>query len=221
MPSSNDQFAVPDAQFDNTVNQNFNYSQNNKTALAITKDDDDVYTIKKARWSKAWAKAEDANHATPIDIAEKNDSRVDLTTFLRTYVQKYFYANKTLTEAQMKDAGLRPRSTTRTSYGTPTEIPTFEIGLLVGNIITVVARNEAGKKGKPAGVKAIRVRYFIGDAPPSEPSDYAKFVDGTKNPIKITFDKADAGKTVFIAVCYVGNNASEGRYGIVVKVNVP
>jgi hypothetical protein len=221
MPTTPDQFAVSDAEFTVTVNNNLKYCTANQADLGISKKDLDTYTLKNTVWNSSWEKAKDPSHATVVDVAAKNDAKTDLLKFLRPFVKKVFYNNPDISDSMILDAGLRPHSKTKTSYGKPKETPTFEVVPLAANTLQIITRNEQGKKSKPAGVLLIRTRYFIGENPPSDPADFPKFVDATKNPIKIFFNKADAGKDLTIAICYVGNNGVEGAYGIVVTIKVP
>lgn len=216
-----DQFAVSDAEYDVKANTILKESKLLAKDLNILADDITNLDGLVKLWNDGYAITKVAAQATPVDFAKKEANRETLTKFLRPYVQKYFYNNKGVTDAIIVKAGLRLHSDSKTKYGTPTEIPSFSITPLVGNSIGLVVRNEQGKKAKPAGVQFIRVRYFVGEDAPAEPDEFSKFKDFTSHPITIQFDKAQAGKNLTLAVCYVGTNASEGGYGLVVEVKVP
>lgn len=221
MASSNDQFAVSDAELAVTVTQNLKYCKANQTALNITKTDLDSYEVKATTYLASWEKAKDPSHATSVDNAAKKVARTELLKFLRPFVQRIFYKNTAVTDSMLVDAGLKTLSKTKSSYGDPEEAPTYEVTPQAANILQIISRNEAGKKSKPKGVVFIRTRFFIGDAPPDNLKKFCDIVDSPTSITKIQFGKADAGKDLTIAQCYVGNNGIEGPYGIVLNVKVP
>jgi len=171
----------------------------------------------------SWEIVKNKKTSTTVQLTLFNINRDALTTFLRPFIQQWFYNNPLATNDIIQSTGLRLHSTTRVSHaGQPKEIPVVGITPIAGHGFNANVRNEQGKKAKPNFVGTTRVRYFIGIGAPANPWEFPLFKDFTRNPINLMIPAEFAGQMITIAICYVSTTgAVEGNYCVVIVTKVP
>jgi len=178
------------------------------------------------KWNSMWAIASDKKNRSSVDVTNKKAARKALTTYLRPFIQTYIYDNSLLTSADITSCGLNPHSTTKTPAGIPGTVP--EMQYKAGNDHTVKAyyKQEAGAdgttgRGKPDGVGHIEIASFVGATPPASPNDFTKLTIGTRSPVAVQFNAAQAGQPVTLAARWVSTSNLPGNWSNPQTVNVP
>jgi hypothetical protein len=93
---------------------------------------------------------------------------------------------------------------------TPVPVPTTSAALIVdtGTIRRLIIHykdEKSGRRGKPAGVHGIEVRWAILDHPPMSIAELIHSSFDTKSPLTLEFDESDRGKRVYMVA--VGDRA--------------
>ena len=173
--------------------------------------------------NSSWAIVKHKTTSTSTQLTTFEISREALTKFLRTFVKQWLYDNDAATDDIIKATGFRVHSTTRTHHdGQPAETPVCGVKPISGHGLQFSVRTEEGNSGKPNAVSVVRIRYFIGEDAPADPSEFAHFQDFTKRPYLLMLNASDAGKTITIGICYVSSTgAIEGNYCVVIITKIP
>jgi hypothetical protein len=78
---------------------------------------------------------------------------------------------------------------------------------------------DSGKRGKPAGVHAIEIRWGILDHAPSGIEELTNSVTDTRSPHRLRFTEKERGQKLYMAGCWVIEREGEkGLYGEIVEI---
>jgi hypothetical protein len=105
----------------------------------------------------------------------------------------------------------------------PSTIPEAEIDSSVIRQLTVHFRdNGSDRRGKPAGVHGVEIRWDIRVAPPASVEDLKNSVFDTKSPYTFTFEENQRGQTVYFCLRWEGTTGEKkGPWGEVYSGIVP
>jgi hypothetical protein len=164
------------------------------------------------------------------------------------FIEVSIYRNKNMNDADVSSCGLEPRKKTHTPSGKPATIPQMEYVAGQSHTLKGYYRQAPGaagvsKRGKPKGVGRCQIAYAMLDTKPDNPNptppvppvppspddnpllwnpdDFPKRIDGTKNPVVLTFLPAEAGKYVIMAARWVSTSNIEGDWGLLEVMMVP
>jgi hypothetical protein len=134
-----------------------------------------------------------------VDVLNKNETKEALTEALRTFIKGYLTYNPAVTDADKENMGLPLHDGTRTPTSAPTTIPELELDSSVIRQISVHFKDAGSeKRGKPAHVHGVELRWALLDNPLSSVEDLTKSAFDTASPYTFTFDEADRGKALYI-----------------------
>jgi hypothetical protein len=157
-----------------------------------------------------------------VDVLNKNETKEALTEVLRTFIKGYLTYNPAVTDADKENMGLPLHDGTRTPTSAPTTIPELELDSSVIRQISVHFKDAGSdKRGKPAHVHGVELRWALLDNPPSSVEDLTKSAFDTASPYTFTFDEADRGKALYICPRWENNKGDKGPLGEIVKAIVP
>ena len=217
-----DQLNLTDAAFDTKSQAIHVYSVSNATKLLISTAIMATFGTLNTAWVTMWAISRNGSTSTEVDKMNTKNAKAALLAFLRTFIKQSYYDNPIATSSDITGAGLIPHSSTRSAVVfDKTEIPAVTTKLLTGMKISLAFKNNAGKRGKPVGAKAIRVRWFIGPNPPAETKAYILFEDFTKQPSELEFTADQVGSSITFVLCYITNKSKEGTYCAQIHTVVP
>ncbi len=177
-------------------------------------------------FNTAYGVSKNKNSATATDRATTQGARGVVNKFARPFVQKWIFLNEKMDDADIVECGLEPKDRTKTPVGIPSTQPDMYLRPSTSHNIVASFRQPKGspassKRGKPPGVKSIRVAYFIGPNPPAEPGDYTKFISFSNTTGVIAFNAAEAGKPVTLASCWVNEKEEQGDWCEIQTINIP
>jgi hypothetical protein len=221
-----DPFTMGNDAYATFINQCYTAANANALAWGIPAPELAALLAVLTPFNTAWAISKNKTTATTVDRQTTKTARTALTSVGRLFVQKWILLNTLMTDADIKSCGLDPRDKTKTAIGIPQTQPDMYLKPLTSHNIKGSFKQPAGedgssKRGKPAGVKAVKVAYFVGANPPLEPRDYNRFVTFTTTEGTIAFSASDAGQPVIIAACWVNEKMEEGDYCEPQTLNVP
>ncbi|MDR0539267.1 MAG: hypothetical protein LBG74_02015 [Spirochaetaceae bacterium] len=157
-----------------------------------------------------------------VDVLNKNEARDALKADIRAFVKAFLAYNPAVTDSDKENMGLPLHDGTRTPAPVPTTIPELELDSSVIRQIIVHSRdNGSDRRGKPAHVHGVELRWALLDTPPSSVEDLSKSAFDTASPYTFTFDEADRGKALYICPCWENNKGEKGPYGEIYKAIVP
>jgi hypothetical protein len=164
--------------------------------------------------------------ATSVDRQKTKDARKALNDVARPFVQKWIFLNEMMTDADIKTCGLDPKDKVKSPVAVPDTEPDMYLKPSTSHTIKGFYRQPeespgVRKRGKPAGVKSVRVAVFVGDTPPSEPDDFPKFYSFSTTTGGIPFPAAQAGQKVTIASAWVNEKEEQGDWCEPQTMNVP
>jgi hypothetical protein len=172
-------------------------------------------------YETAFEAAQSPNHGK-VDILNKNEAKETLMGSLRAFVKAHLAYNPVVTDADKENMGLPLRDTTRTPAPVPTTIPELELDSSVIRQISIYFRDTGSeRRGKPAHVHGVELRWALLDNPLHSVEDLNKSAFDTASPYTFKFDEADRGKALYICPCWENNKGEKGPYGEIVKAIVP
>jgi hypothetical protein len=152
-----------------------------------------------------------ADYSTAVDpstrtrgaVATKNASILAMRA-MAINLAKIIYATPTVTDAQLIDLGLLPRSS-RSPVPPPADAPVLEVGVVSGRLVNVrVHAGGSERRGKPVGAVGANVYSYVGQAPPADPRDYHFEGMTTRTITQLLFpDTVAGGATVWLSACWV------------------
>jgi hypothetical protein len=174
-----------------------------------------------AAYETAFDRAQDPNRGK-VDVLNKNKARDTLKSSIRTFVKAYLTYNTAVSDADKENMGLPLHDSTRTPTPGPTTIPELELDSSTIRQISVHFRDTgSSKRGKPAGIHGVELRWALLDNPPSSVEDLTKSAFDTASPYTFKFDEADRGKSLYICPCWENNKGEKGPFGEIAKAIVP
>jgi len=149
---------------------------------------------------------------TKGDAVRARTAFQELVAQMRDIRRRVFFMPP-LTEANFVDLGLRPPDTIRTPHIDVPEMVDFVIHL--SNIRELVVdfwiQGEA-HKAKPAGYDGAVIIWGIRDTPPENPDELPHHTMASRTPHTLTFDEAQRGQTVQIALCWQNERGITGQW---------
>jgi hypothetical protein len=177
-------------------------------------------------FNTAWNVSKNKSTSTSVNRQTTKSGRGVVNALARKFVQKWIYLNENMTDADIKACGLEPRDKVRSTIGKPDTEPDMYLKPMTSHNIKGFFRQpeeEPGvrKRGKPAGVKSVKVAIFVGKDVPAEPDDYGRFIDSTVVGVTIPFNSSLKGQPVTISGCWVNEKEQQGDWCEPVTITIP
>jgi hypothetical protein len=188
------------------------------------KIDDGVLTplqVEMTAYKTAFTKASDPNRGK-VDVLNKNKTRDALKKDIRCFVKSYLAYNPAVSDEDKERLGLPLYDITRTPTPVPKTIPELGLDSSVIRLVTVHFRDAGSRRrGKPAKVHGIELRWAVLDTPPLSVDGLTKSAFDTASPYTFTFDESDRGKALYICPCWENSRGDKGPFGEIVKAIIP
>ena len=122
---------------------------------------------------------------------------------------KIVYSTPTVTDAQLIDLGLLPRSA-RTPVPPPSDAPVLEVGTVSGRLVSVrVHAVGTDRRGKPFGARSANLYSYVGATAPSDPTVWRFEGTATRTITQIQFSNSVAnGAQVWLSASWVSNRGA-------------
>jgi hypothetical protein len=221
-----DPFGQKIAGYDTFINQLYNTVFANLVAWGIPAPVVAAFLAVLTPFNTSYAISKESSTATRVNRAATRGNRGIVNVFGRKFVKQWIYNNALMTDADIIACGLEPYAKTKTKSVRPTSVPDMFLKPMVSHNIKGFYRQpeeEQGvrKRGKPAGVKSVKVAFFVGANPPAEPAMYGNFLFFTSTEGILPFDAAEAGLKVTIASCWVNDVQVAGDWCEPVTMVIP
>lgn len=154
-------------------------------------------------------------------VEEKNELLETVTTTVRALV-KGLQANPAMTDGDRVKLRLTVPDTIRTPSPVPTTHPTAQIDVSQPLRHTGQVRDEAtpNRKAKPKGVYGVEVRYQVGGAEPTDPSQMLTLGTFPNSTFVKDFPLADAGKVVYYYMRWVNKRGQPGPWSELISATI-
>jgi hypothetical protein len=157
-----------------------------------------------------------------VDVLTKNEEKDALMEALRGFIKAYLTYNPVVSDANEESMGLPLHDGTRTSVPPPTTIPELELDSSVIRQISVHFRDAGNdKRGKPAHIHGVELRWTLLDNPPHSVEDLAKFAFDTASPYTFKFDELERGEALYICLRWENSKGHKGPWGEIYKAIIP
>ena len=179
-------------------------------------------TAAQAAWNASLPAHVAAQAAATAAKETKDANRASLEAAVRTVVRKV-QATPAVTAAAKAAAGITVPDSEPTPAGPPTTAPVGKVDTSQRLQHTVSFADSATptSKAKPAGVRGCEIWMKVGPPPPASAGDLQFVTLDTRTPHLITFDGADANKTVTYWLRWVSTRGQAGPWSAAVSATVP
>jgi len=149
---------------------------------------------------------------TKGDAARARTAFQQLVSVMRDIRRRVFFIPP-LTEANFIDLGLQPPDTIRTPHIDVPEMVDFVIHLrgIRELLVDFWIQGEA-HKAKPHGYDGAVIIWGIRDTPPEHPEELTHHTMASRTPHTLTFDEAQRGQTVQIALAWQNERGTLGQW---------
>lgn len=173
-------------------------------------------------WGEAFAIASNKQNRTSADVQAKDDARTAYEKDLRSFVAQWLSFNSKVSNSDRERMGLTVKSGGRTPVPRPTTFPAGTVDFSVRLQHTIHYSDEASprSKAKPAGVHGCEIWMKLGGSAPVEASELTYLTTDTHTPHIVTFDGADAGKTVYYWLRWVNTRSEHGPWSSAISAMV-
>jgi hypothetical protein len=143
--------------------------------------------------------------------AAKHDMEMFADTFIRFNVK--------MSEADKNRFGIYSRQPGH-RIEVPTTVPVLMPRVVNPREVVIdYMDRDSEKRGKPAGVHAIEIRWDILDHAPSGVEELANSVIDTRSPHRLRFTEKERGQKLYMAGCWViAREGEKGLYGEIVEI---
>jgi hypothetical protein len=158
-----------------------------------------------------------------LDTQKKNESRKKLEKELRVYNKAYLLYNPAVTDDDRTAMGLPIYSGTRRPVHAPTTAPELIPDTGTRRIIKVYYKDEGStRRGKPAGVKGIEIRWAKLKEAPRDISELLISGFDTNPPFELTFEEHERGEKVFMCGRWeIQREGEKGPWGNIEEIIIP
>jgi hypothetical protein len=213
----------PDDSFD-TWQKKFNeWCQSNGASHGLTSDQLAALGTLQTAWGYSWAGFQNVETAFHSATQDKTAKRTAYEAACRA-AAVVINGNASTTNGNRVDAGLTPRSDTRTPAPVPDTSPTMQkIDTSTRLILRLFFADSAtpDKRAKPAGVHGCDIRQQIGGTAPTDPAAMAQVAMETRSPYRADYDVPDIGKTVYFALRWLNTRGEPGPWSEFFTAVVP
>lgn len=209
--------SMPDGDLNLFASNLFDKATDSATAWHISAGSLLTLSVPLDDWNIKYPLTLDPATKTSLAVSDKKISRKALIEALRPFVRDEIYEN-TFMDATDRLACMCPEhSTNRTPYGTPTTIPRGAASPSPTGAFRVLLEvtNEDGarpSRSLPPGVAMVLVRCKVGGPPPTVPEDCPIVILSSTTRITIERTAAEIGQILYMFICWVGNNGSQGQF---------
>jgi hypothetical protein len=183
---------------------------------AALKESRDAYSA----WTAAYEPTKIPH--TPVQTAEKNRVRKSSEKTLRDFVNRFLRYDP-VTDEDRDSMGIHNRKSGRSPVPVPTTSPQLTIDTGTRRRVIVHYKDEkSGRRGKPAGVHGIEVRWATLDHPPATIKELVNSAFDTNPPLILDFDEQDRGKHIYMAGSWeIEREGEKGPPGAIEEAIIP
>jgi hypothetical protein len=158
-----------------------------------------------------------------LDTQRKNEARASLEKELRVYNKAYLLYNPAVSDDDRTAMGLPIHKSGRSPVQKPETAPQLLPDTATRRIIKVYYKDEgATRRGKPAHVKGIEIKWAKLPESPKDISELTNSAFDTNPPLTLEFQEHERGEKVFMCGRWeIQREGEKGPWGDIEEVIVP
>jgi hypothetical protein len=158
-----------------------------------------------------------------VDVLNKNEARDALKKALRAYNKAYLLYNPKVTDEDKERMGLPVYDRTKSPVNIPDSVPVLTVALKNPREIPVHYHDSvSGRRGKPAHVHGIEIRWGILDHFPADLEELTKSAFDTKPPCLLSFAEHERGQKVYMCGRWeIMREGEKGPFGEIIEAVIP
>ena len=158
-----------------------------------------------------------------VDVLRKNKAHKSLEKLLRQYAKAYLFYNPAVSDTDRSEIGLPVYSEKRTRVPVPTTVPQLFIDTATPRRVVIDYKDKgSARRGKPANVHGIEVRWAILEQPPADLAELTHSSFDTKPPLTLEFAESERGKRLYLCGRWeIGREGEKGPSGNVEVAIIP
>jgi hypothetical protein len=160
---------------------------------------------------------------TPADTLAKDEARAAAEAVIRPFIGQWLMW-KQVSDVEREEAGVHNKRPRRPEIPVPTTVPELTPSTGVPRQLLIAYRDKgSARRGKPADVHGIEVRWAFLDKPPEDiEKELTQSSFDTKSPLTLTFEEHDRGKRIYMVGRWeISREGIKGDFGDIVSVIVP
>jgi hypothetical protein len=198
------------------------YVQSKLSAWAIPQTSVTELQTLTTTFGNALAVTENPATRTKITVQAKNDARKAVESKTRLFLKAYVTYNPKVTDPDRDAMGLPIHKTTRSDVPVPTTTVEAEVSLPSPAVVEIAYHDaESGHKAKPEGVHGAEVAWAILPVPPVDWKELIHSSFDTHTPLRLTFEGADRGKTLYFALRWENTRGEKGPWSEIHNTIIP
>ncbi|MDR1862296.1 MAG: hypothetical protein LBQ67_00080 [Treponema sp.] len=145
------------------------------------------------------------------------------TARIRDFENKYIRYNDLIDDAACDMLGVPRKTRTRSPVPVPATVPELSVDTGTVRVIKVHYRDQnSSRRGKPAKVHGIEIRWAILDRPPGDLSELTNSGFDTRPPFVLEFGEHQRGLHVYLAGRWeIQREGEKGHFGDIVNAIIP
>jgi hypothetical protein len=164
----------------------------------------------------------DKTHRTPLKITTLQTAKKE---FLPLYRELYAFlkGNPMVTDTDLQAMGFPKRpSGKRSSISQPETVPEAAVELPSEGVVKISFRDKGSdKKGKPAGVHGVEIRWCVGDVAIQRKEELTESAFNTASPYTFSFPDSQRGKILCFALRWENTKGEKGNLSPIYRVIIP
>jgi len=138
-------------------------------------------------------------------------------------VTRVIQADRHVSDAARKDAGIPVHKTTRTPVAKPKTFPLAQVIASDRLEHTLSFANAATptRRARPKGCTGAEIYLLVDESMPTNPDDYRFVALATRSPHIVTFASVDGGKTANYLLRWINTRGEYGPWSQLVSATVP
>jgi hypothetical protein len=160
---------------------------------------------------------------TPADTLAKDEARAAAEEVIRPFIGQWLMW-KQVSDVEREEMGIHNRNPRRPEIPPPSTVPELTISTGVPRQLLIAYRDKgSARRGKPADVHGIEVRWAFLAAPPQDiEKDLTQSSFDTKSPLTLNFEEYDRGKRIYLAGRWeINREGIKGEFGDIESAIVP
>ncbi|MDR2808628.1 MAG: hypothetical protein LBB43_06460 [Spirochaetaceae bacterium] len=155
-----------------------------------------------------------------VDTQKKNEARKNLEKELRVYNKAYLLYNPVVSDGDRTAMGLPIYKESRSPIQKPETAPQLLPNIATRRVIKVYYKDEkSARRGKPAHVKGIEVKWAKLKEAPKDIADLVNSAFDTSPPLVLEFQEHERGEKVFMCGRWeIQREGEKGPWGDIVEV---
>jgi hypothetical protein len=189
----------------------------------IPRADIDEINLLMTKFEHTLSLTEDPATRTPVTVQENRDARKAVESKTRIVIKAYITYNPAVTNGDREAMGLPIHKTTRTRVPVIESTPKAEIKWPSEGVVEIIFSDSDILKGKakPKGAQGVETCFAILDTPPADWTQLINSIFATHNPIRLTFDGRDRGKTMYFALRWENTRGEKGPWSAIFNTVIP